>query len=263
MRSVGCDRCDAADGEPDARVDLGGAGCVEHDVVDAPVGRDRGEPALGEDEDERHGEAGRAQDLAERLRAGQVGAGVEEHQIGFGRSDQLLRRGRDDPDSMRQERKSRKNVIVGRRRQDQQLRHATPSSSKVRSILRDGSTLSATSNPGERRWPRIRRPVADGSASCSVWAIALAGVGVVVGLAFAGGVDWFGALGALGVFAALGVVLAVVVIATLAVQLATRRPEGFVGRVAASIAGAVVWSRWRRRSSRPSPFGERIDSEHV
>jgi 1,4-dihydroxy-2-naphthoate octaprenyltransferase len=74
----------------------------------------------------------------------------------------------------------------------------------------------------------------------SVWVIALAGVGVVVGLAYTGGVDWFGALGPLAVFAALGVVLAVVVIATLAVQLATRRPEGFVGRVSASIAGAVV-----------------------
>ena len=74
----------------------------------------------------------------------------------------------------------------------------------------------------------------------SVWVIALAGVGVVVGLAYTGGVDWFGALGPLAVFAALGVVLAVVVIATLAVQLATRRPEGFVGRVSSSIAGAVV-----------------------
>jgi len=74
----------------------------------------------------------------------------------------------------------------------------------------------------------------------SVWAIALAGVGVVVGLAYAGGVDSFGGLGSLGVFAALGVVLAVVVVATLAVQLAARRPEGFVGRVSSSIAGAVV-----------------------
>ena len=74
----------------------------------------------------------------------------------------------------------------------------------------------------------------------SVWAIALAGVGVVVGLAFAGGADAFDGLGTLGIFAALGVVLAVVVITTLAVQLATRRPEGFVGRVSASIAGAVV-----------------------
>jgi hypothetical protein len=74
----------------------------------------------------------------------------------------------------------------------------------------------------------------------SVWAIALAGVGVVVGLAFAGGAASFAGLGTLGIFAALGVVLAVVVITTLAVQLATRRPEGFVGRVSASIAGAVV-----------------------
>jgi len=74
----------------------------------------------------------------------------------------------------------------------------------------------------------------------SVWAVALAGVVVVVGLAYAGGADWFGRLGPLGVFAALGVVLAVVVIMTLAVQLATRRPEGFVSRVSASIAGAVV-----------------------
>ncbi|MCD2444243.1 hypothetical protein LQ757_18325 [Agromyces sp. SYSU K20354] len=74
----------------------------------------------------------------------------------------------------------------------------------------------------------------------SVWAITLASVVVVVGLTFAGGVAWFGDRGALGVYAALGVVLAAAVIVTLAVQLATRRPEGFVGRVAASMAGSVV-----------------------
>jgi hypothetical protein len=49
------------------------------------------------------GQAGGAQDLRERLRAGEVGARVEEDEIGFGRSDQLLRRCGDDPHAVSQE----------------------------------------------------------------------------------------------------------------------------------------------------------------
>ena len=72
----------AVDDEPDARVDLGGTGGREDDVVDAPVGRDRGQAALGEHEHEGHVDAGRVEDLAQRLRAGEVLAGVDEDQIG-------------------------------------------------------------------------------------------------------------------------------------------------------------------------------------
>ena len=44
----------------------------EDDVVDAPVGRDRRQAALGDDEHERSVEARRVEDLAQRLRADEV-----------------------------------------------------------------------------------------------------------------------------------------------------------------------------------------------
>lgn len=73
-----------------------------------------------------------------------------------------------------------------------------------------------------------------------IWAVAVVGCAIVAGLAFGGLHDWFEDDSWLGVFGALGVVLAVAVLGTLVVQLATRRPAGFVRRVSASIAGAVV-----------------------
>jgi hypothetical protein len=73
-----------------------------------------------------------------------------------------------------------------------------------------------------------------------VWAIALAGCGVVLGLAYSGTDEWFGDSTPLGMYGALGVVLAVSVLGSLIVQLASRRPEGFVARTSWSIAGAVL-----------------------
>lgn len=73
-----------------------------------------------------------------------------------------------------------------------------------------------------------------------IWAIAIAGAITVVALAYGGTTDWFGDTSRFGVFGALGVVLAACVIGSLGVQLATRRPSGFVTRTSTSIAGAVV-----------------------
>jgi hypothetical protein len=73
-----------------------------------------------------------------------------------------------------------------------------------------------------------------------VWAIALAGCGVVLGLAYSGTGTWFGDSTPFGVYGALGVALAASVLASLIVQLASRRPEGFVARTSGSIAGAVL-----------------------
>lgn len=73
-----------------------------------------------------------------------------------------------------------------------------------------------------------------------VWAIAAIGSALVVGAAYAGRSDWFGDSSPTAVYAALGMVLAASVIASMALQLASREPHGFVGRVSASIAGAVV-----------------------
>ncbi len=73
-----------------------------------------------------------------------------------------------------------------------------------------------------------------------IWAIALTGATVVVVLAYGGTTDWFGDSTRLGVFGALGVVFAAGVLLTLAVQLATRRPIGFVARASSSIGGAAL-----------------------
>ncbi|BDZ55678.1 hypothetical protein [Agromyces marinus] len=72
------------------------------------------------------------------------------------------------------------------------------------------------------------------------WALALLGTALVVGLAWDGRHVWFGDAGPYAALAMLGIVLAASVIAGLLLQLASRQPRGYVGRVSASIAGAVV-----------------------
>jgi hypothetical protein len=73
-----------------------------------------------------------------------------------------------------------------------------------------------------------------------IWAISIAGAVIVVALAYSGTTDWFGDTTRLGVYGALGVVFAASVIGALAMQLASRRPQGFVGRTSASVGGATV-----------------------
>jgi len=73
-----------------------------------------------------------------------------------------------------------------------------------------------------------------------IWAISVAGAIVVIALAYAGTTDWFGDTTRLGPFGALGVVFAASVLGALAVQLASRRPDGFVTRASASVGGAAV-----------------------
>lgn len=73
-----------------------------------------------------------------------------------------------------------------------------------------------------------------------VWAIAAVGSVLVVAAAYAGRREWFGDASPTAVYTALGMVLAASVIGAMALQLASREPHGFVGRVSASIAGAVI-----------------------
>src|SRR3954451_12350336 len=63
------------------RVDLGGAGGVEQHVVDAPVGRQRHQPALGEDGDQRGGHAGGGQQAAQRAGLDEVVPRVDEDDV--------------------------------------------------------------------------------------------------------------------------------------------------------------------------------------
>ena len=62
-------------------VDLGRAGGVEQDVVDAPVGRQRDQPALGQDGDQRGGDAGGGEQAAQRAGLDEVVAGVDEDDV--------------------------------------------------------------------------------------------------------------------------------------------------------------------------------------
>ena len=98
-----------------------------------------------------------------------------------------------------------------------------------RGVRRDGETMRAESET-RGGWPGI----------VLVWAIAVAGSITVVSLAYAGTSDWFADPTRLGVYGALGVVFAASVIGALVVQLASRRPGGFVTRASASIAGAAL-----------------------
>lgn len=72
------------------------------------------------------------------------------------------------------------------------------------------------------------------------WLVAVVGATVVVASAYAGRHDWFGDSGPYAALASLSMVFGASVIAALALQLASRRPHGFVGRVSASVAGAAV-----------------------
>ena len=73
-----------------------------------------------------------------------------------------------------------------------------------------------------------------------VWVIAAVGSVVVVALAYSGTTDWLHDPSSLGVYGALGIVFAASVLGALGLQLASRRPGGFVTRASASVAGAAV-----------------------
>lgn len=96
----------------------------------------------------------------------------------------------------------------------------------------DAEGHAATAGAPATAWGRWAIPV--------VWAIAAVGSALVVAGAYSGRRDWFGDTAPTAVYTALGLVLAASVIASMALQLASREPHGFVGRVSASIAGAVV-----------------------
>ena len=86
---------EAALRQPQPGLDLGRAGGVEQDVVDAPLGGDGGEAALGHDEEHRAVDPGGAEQPAQRPDVREVAAAVDEHGVGGRRVDEggALRRG--------------------------------------------------------------------------------------------------------------------------------------------------------------------------
>jgi len=88
-----------------------------------------------------------------------------------------------------------------------------------------------------------------------VWALAAVGAIIVVVLAYAGTTDWFHDPSSLGVYGALGIVFGASVLAALIVQLATRRPPGYVTRASASVAGAAAIIALAAIAVAPSALG--------
>jgi hypothetical protein len=74
--------------------------------------------------------------------------------------------------------------------------------------------------------------------SCSCGSSRRSAAILVVSLAYSGSSDWFDDPASLGVYGALGIVFAASVLGALIVQLASRRPGGYVTRASASVAGA-------------------------
>ena len=73
-----------------------------------------------------------------------------------------------------------------------------------------------------------------------VWGIAVVGAIIVVSGAYSGTGAWFGDASSLGVYGALCVAFAASVLGAMIVELASRRPGGFVTRTSTSIAGAAA-----------------------
>src|SRR5690606_27143398 len=94
-RGIVVDDLLAAHGEPQPRLDLGRARGVQQDVVDAPVGGDGGQAALGDHQYQGAAGPGRAQQLAQAADLRQVAPAVDEDDVGAGGVHQggALRRG--------------------------------------------------------------------------------------------------------------------------------------------------------------------------
>ena len=118
---------EATGGEPQPGLDLGGTGGLEQHLVDAPLGRDAGQAALGEDRrcsGDRHARG--AQHAAQRAGHGEVATGVEQDRVTRRGVDQRGRLGGDDAHVVRQQAQCRQHL--GARRQgvgqQQQTGHA-------------------------------------------------------------------------------------------------------------------------------------------
>ena len=81
MGASSCSGTARATHEPDPGLHLGGAGGVQHDVVDGPGRGDGGHAAFGEDQHQRRAQAGGLQQLGQGAGADQVLAGVQEDDV--------------------------------------------------------------------------------------------------------------------------------------------------------------------------------------
>ena len=101
---------DLSAGEPDPGIDLGRSGRGQDDVVDAPVGGDRGQAALGDDEDDRHLDPGVLDQPAQPAHRREVVAPVDEQDVALGSLEQHGHLGRQDPHPVRQQLEGRQHV---------------------------------------------------------------------------------------------------------------------------------------------------------
>jgi hypothetical protein len=100
----------APEAQPDPRLDLAGAGRMQHHIVGAPVSRDRGPAPLGHDDQYRYLVLGPAQGLQQPLGLDQVASRVDQHGIGLRAGPDRRRHGRADPDAVREQRQRWQNL---------------------------------------------------------------------------------------------------------------------------------------------------------
>jgi hypothetical protein len=77
-----------ADGQPQPGFGLGRACAGEDDVVDTPVGVERDQPGFGYYRDEGNAQPGRVQHPAGGAGLGQLGPGIDDHNVGAGPGEQ-------------------------------------------------------------------------------------------------------------------------------------------------------------------------------
>ena len=80
-------RGEPAHGQPQPGLELGRSAGAQQHVVHAPVGRDHGQPALGDDEQHRHVGAGGPDQSAQVAGVRELLAPVDEQQVDLGRQD--------------------------------------------------------------------------------------------------------------------------------------------------------------------------------
>ncbi len=119
---------------------------MQHDVVDAPVVAQGGEPSLCHDRDDRHRDTGRAHQSGQCARVGEVAPGVDEDRVDGRQVQQRVRLGPHHPYRMREQAQGGQHL--GRRRkgvrEQQQPAHLASLGRSPRRAISGGRTYPRT-----------------------------------------------------------------------------------------------------------------------
>ena len=125
----------AAGGDPDARIDLGRTGGLEEHVVHAPVGRDHGQAALGDDQQHRLVRPGGPDQPAQVACLGELAAAVDHQQVVVGGLEERAALGGQDLDLVAEQGEAGQHLGRGLERFGQQ-EHGAHGTSRVSVVRR-------------------------------------------------------------------------------------------------------------------------------